>query len=69
MASQAVTQLIDKWMKEPRFRTELRRDPEGVVKKTGCQLTEEEWAAFRQIDWKLSDEELEQRVTKAIPVI
>lgn len=61
MSREAVEQLIDKWMNEPSFRTEMRTDPEGTVRKTGASLSQDEWAALRTVDWNKTDEELRAR--------
>lgn len=64
MSRAAVETLLDRWMNEPAFRAELRRDPEGVVRRSGAALDEDEWAALRKIDWSLPDEELRARASK-----
>jgi hypothetical protein len=61
----AIEQLIDQWMNDETFRAELRRDPEGTVRARKLDLNEDEWAALRSVDWSLSDEALQARVTKA----
>lgn len=58
MSQQAVEQLIDRWITDAEFREALRADPEAAVKAAGVELTEEEWAALRAIDWAQSDDEL-----------
>ena len=57
--------LIDQWMNDESFRTELRRDPEGAVRARNIELNEDEWATLRSVDWSMSDEALQARVTKA----
>jgi Spy/CpxP family protein refolding chaperone len=47
------------------FRELMRKDPNGAVMTTGLELTEDEWAAIRKIDWKQSDAVLQQRISKA----
>lgn len=69
MSKDAVESLIDRWVNEPHFRTELRDDPEGAVHRSGIELTGEEWAALRSVDWGLSDEQLEKRINYSIPII
>lgn len=64
MNHETVGKLIDRWINEPAFRGTLKKDPEGTLKKTGIQMTDEEWAAIRRIDWKLSDDELKNRLSK-----
>ncbi len=64
MSRQAVEQLMDRWMNEPIFRDEIRRDPEGTVRRMNLELDEDEWAALRNMDWTLPDEELQARANK-----
>ena len=66
MGKHEVDKLMEKWMADAMFRTELRKNPEGALQKTGAQLTAEEWAAFRKIDWGMSDSELKSRISKAM---
>ena len=64
MAQQTVKQLVDRWMNDPKLRSEARQDPEGAVRKAGIQLSAEEQAAFKKVDWSLSDEQLTARINK-----
>jgi hypothetical protein len=66
MSRTAVENLIDRWINEPAFRQELRTDPEGAVRRSGAELDETEWAALNNVDWNLTDEELQARVSKAL---
>ncbi len=52
---------MDRWAGDEAFRVEVRKDPEGAVKKLGLDLSAEEWVALRQVDWTLSDNELKAR--------
>lgn len=65
MSMQEIGKLVDKWMNDGEFRKQVRKDPEGTIRKNGVKFTEEEWKALRELDWSLSDEELKSRVTKA----
>ena len=58
-------ELIDQWMNDDSFRAELRRDAEATVRARNIELNEDEWAALRSVDWSLSDEALQARVSKA----
>ncbi|GAC1635810.1 MAG: hypothetical protein NVS4B2_23590 [Chloroflexota bacterium] len=64
MSQQAVEVLVDRWISDPTFRDEMRGDPEGTVRRTGVQLDEEEWATLQAIDWNLSNDELQSRISK-----
>ena len=61
MSQEAVAKLMEHWLNEPGFRQRLRADPEGTVKRSGLQLSDDEWAALRRIDWSQTDEELHAR--------
>ena len=65
MSHEAIEQLIERWLNEPKFRKAIRNDPEKAVRQTGIQLSEEEWLALRRLDWSLSDEDLKTRIAKA----
>lgn len=64
MSYQAIGQLVDKWMTDGEFRKNLRNNPAEAVKKCGVNLTSDEWAAVKQIDWSQSDEDLKARLNK-----
>ncbi len=64
MSRQAVETLMDRWINEPAFRTQMRQDPEGTVQRSGVQLDADEQAALRSVDWSLPDAELQARVSK-----
>jgi len=64
MSRAAIGVLIDRWLNEPEFRAAVRRDPEVAVRASGVELDAEEWAALGAIDWNLSDEELNSRLSK-----
>jgi hypothetical protein len=61
MSRQAIEALVEKWMEDTSFRSAVRKDPEAAIRSTGLDLTADEWAAVRNIDWGLSDEELTAR--------
>jgi hypothetical protein len=61
MSRASVEQLMDRWINEPAFAAQLRKDPEGAVRGMNVELNEDEWAALRRVDWSLSDEELRLR--------
>jgi len=64
VSKEAINQLIERWVNDDAFRTQVRQDPEATIRATGLELTEEEWAGIRQVDWTLSDEELQGRTSK-----
>ncbi|HLJ54508.1 MAG TPA: Os1348 family NHLP clan protein [Chthonomonadaceae bacterium] len=64
MNRDGIESLMDRWMNEPAFRAGMRANPEAVAKASGVELTEDELAALKGIDFRLSDEELQARVSK-----
>lgn len=66
MSHETIGKLIDRWINDPAFRQQMRADPEGTVKRSGTQLDADEWAALRNVDWQLSDEQLQSRISKAL---
>ena len=62
--SAEIKRLIDKWINDKNFRTSIRKDPEGTIRKMNITLTTDETAAFRAIDWGQSDEALTARASK-----
>ena len=65
MSRQSIEALVEKWMEDTSFRSAIRKDPEAAIRATGLELTTDEWAAVRNIDWSLSDEELTARSSAA----
>ena len=63
MSRQAIETLVEKWMEDTSFRSAIRKDPEAAIRGTGLELSADEWAAVRNIDWSLSDEELTARTS------
>jgi hypothetical protein len=66
MSQADVETLIDRWTNEPDFREKMRQDPEGTVRDAGMELTTEEWAALKAVNWRASDQELEPLVSKMV---
>lgn len=64
MSYEQVGKLIDRWLNDPGFRNELRKDPEGCIKRSGVGLSGEELAALKKVDWKASDEQLKSQISK-----
>ena len=61
MSRESIEKLVEKWTEDTSFRAAIRKDPEAAIRGTGLDLTTEEWAAVRNFDWSLSDEELTAR--------
>jgi hypothetical protein len=64
MASEAVDQLMDKWLNEPGFKEQLLADPEATVQAAGWTLSDDDWAVVRNVVAGLGDQELEGRISK-----
>ena len=65
MSRESIEELVERWMEDTTFRSAVRKDPVGTIRATGLDLTPEEWAAVRNLDWTLSDEELSARASKS----
>ncbi len=61
MAKKSLDELIERWRNDPNFREEMRSDPEGAVRRSGHELSEDEWATLRSMDWNNADSELDSR--------
>jgi hypothetical protein len=59
-----VKHLIDRWTTDPEFRQAMRKDAEAALRREHVELTPSEWKILREVDWNLSDEELQSRVSK-----
>lgn len=64
MRNDVVQKLVDRWENDMAFRELMRKDPNRAVLTTGMELTEDEWAAIRKVDWKQTDAELQERISK-----
>ena len=58
---ESMQQLADRFMNDAQFREEMKQDPEGAAERSGYQLDEEDRQALRSMDWRGSDEELNER--------
>ncbi len=65
MKQENIEILMDKWMNEPAFREELKANPKDAVKNAGVTLSDDEMQTLNNVDWSLSDEELQSRISKA----
>ncbi len=65
MKQENIEILMDKWMNEPTFREELKANPKDAVKNAGVTLSDDEMQTLNNVDWNLSDEELQSRISKA----
>ncbi len=63
---EAMRKLADRFMSDAQFREEMKQDPEGAAERSGLPLDEEDKQALRSVDWSGSDEQLNERVSKAM---
>ena len=63
---ESMQQIADRFVNDARFREEMRQDPQGAAERSGLPLDDEDHQALRSIDWRGSDEELKERVSKFI---
>ena len=63
---ETMQQLADRFVNDANFRDEMRQDPEGAAERSGLPLDEEDKQALKSIDWGGSDQELNERVSKAM---
>ena len=64
MGREDLEQQVNRWLEQPDFREELRRDPVAALQRMGValKLDEEDLAVLRGIDWGLPDAELQARL-------
>lgn len=65
MSYETIGKLVDRWVEDKEFRKRVRLNAEQAVREAGIPLTPDEWAVLHRIDWKASDEQLQERITKA----
>jgi hypothetical protein len=58
--------LLDRWTNDPEFRKAMRQNAEVAIKKEKMDLTPQEWQALKRVDWTLSDDELNARISKGM---
>jgi len=63
MSRESIEALVEKWTEDTTFRAAIRKDPEATIRATGLDLSPDEWAAVRNFDWNVSDEELTTRAS------
>jgi hypothetical protein len=44
-----VYDVVDRWIRDRRFRVELRDDPAAAVRKMGLELSDGQWAGLRHL--------------------
>ena len=62
---ESMQQLADRFMNDADFREQMRQDPEGAAEAHGFRLDDEDRQALKSVDWSGTDEQLNERVSKA----
>jgi hypothetical protein len=66
MSHDALATLIERWINDAQFRTDVRADPIRAIERAGVELSEPERAAVAAFDWSLPDRELAARASRMI---
>lgn len=64
MSFESIGKLIDRWVADKEFRKQVRLDAERAVRDSGISLTPSEWGVLHKINWKVSEDELQARISK-----
>ena len=65
----SMLELADRYLNDPKFKEQMRQDPEGTAESTGLKLDDEDRQSIRSWDMSSSgDEELQERISKGIGV-
>jgi len=65
MSTTALEQIMERYTQDPAFKAQLQADPEAAAQAAGLTLTDDDRAALRGLDFSLTDEQLQRRVSKA----
>jgi hypothetical protein len=65
----SMLKIADRYLNDPQFKEQMRRDPEGTAESTGLKLDDEDRQSIRNSDWGSSGEEyLKERISKGLYV-
>lgn len=64
MAHMNIKVLIDRWVTDAEFRKAMRADAEATLRREGVHLGPAEYRALKKVDWSLSDDEIQNRMSK-----
>lgn len=64
MTYENLGRLFDHWINYPPFRQAMRKNPVEAVRQSGVQLSPQELEVIRNIDWSLTDDALQERISK-----
>jgi hypothetical protein len=63
----SMLELADRYLNDPQFKEQMRRDPEGTAQSTGLKLDDKDRQSIRNWDWSPSgDEQLKERISKGM---
>jgi hypothetical protein len=65
----SMLELANRYLNDPHFKEQMRKDPQGTAESTGLKLDDEDLQSIRGWDMSSSgDEELKGRISKGIGV-
>jgi hypothetical protein len=65
----SMLKLADRYLNDPKFKEQMRQDPEGTAESTGLKLDDEDRQSLRSWDMSSSgEEELKERMSKGLAV-
>ena len=63
---ESMQQLADRFINDAEFREQMKQDPQGAAERSGLPVDDEGRQALKSIDWSGSNEQLNERVSKAM---
>jgi hypothetical protein len=65
----SMLKLADRYLNDPKFKEQMRKDPEGTAESTGLKFDDEDRQSIRDSDWGPSgEEELKERISKGLAI-
>ena len=65
----SMLELADRYLNDPKFKEQMRQDPEGTAESTGLKLDDEDRQSIREWDMSSSgDEQLKERISKGMAI-
>jgi hypothetical protein len=63
----SMLELADRYLNDPQFKEQMRKDPEGTAESTGLKFDDEDRQSIREWDMSSSgDEQLKERISKGV---
>ena len=63
----SMLELADRYLNDPQFKEQMRKDPEGTAQSTGLKFDDEDLQSIRSWDMSSSgDEVLKERISKGL---